>query len=306
MMRSLVRRPVLAAARAALGLVLATRPGLRAVNRLHAALSPGQKRRFFHRFMAPGYRLEGRWAVDFAGRRILLPLHRDFALAWCAAVAFHGYDPEIHAFYEWLVQGPRRPRAVLDVGGSYGAHSLRFLAHGIRTLTVEPNPACHAYFRECCALNGLRPELHAVALGEATGRAELAFPRDATYLGTTAARARARWGARPDVETLEVPVVTLDELVEREGVTPDLIKIDTEGGELGVLRGAGRTLARARPLVLFESWTGDPDRPSLFDLLAGAGYAVQAPAPPFLQGPELARPAFLASPGTNFLARPRD
>jgi hypothetical protein len=51
----------------------------------------------------------------------------------------------------------------------------------------------------------------------------------------------------------DVPVRTLDRLLA-EGLTraPDLIKIDTEGGELAVLRGARELLAAHRPLVVFE------------------------------------------------------
>lgn len=43
---------------------------------------------------------------------------------------------------------------------------------------------------------------------------------------------------------IEVRVTTIDELCERYGFTPDLIKIDVEGYEVGVLEGAKQTLSR--------------------------------------------------------------
>jgi hypothetical protein len=50
-----------------------------------------------------------------------------------------------------------------------------------------------------------------------------------------------------------VPVVTVDDTVAELGLDRvDFIKIDVEGGELGVLQGAEGTLLRDQPLLLFE------------------------------------------------------
>jgi FkbM family methyltransferase len=281
------------------------------VNRLHRALPPEHKRRFFHAFLDCAAGVEGTWRVDFAGRPILLPLHRDFAFSWTAALGFHGYDPALHAFYEALVQGPRPPRTVFDVGANYGAHSIRFLVHGARTVSFEPNAACHPWFREWCALNGVRPEIRPVAVGPGPGEVELAVPGGALHLGTTTAAARARWDGR-DVRVVTVPQVSLDDVVAGEGAVPDLVKIDVEGGELGVLRGARRLLDRGRPVVVLESWRRSPDRPALAALLAAAGYRLSAVAwgPPAPAGGAAGEPldaaAFVTSPAENFVAWPRE
>jgi FkbM family methyltransferase len=51
--------------------------------------------------------------------------------------------------------------------------------------------------------------------------------------------------------TLSVPVVALDDYFEaRDKVT--LLKIDVEGAELGVLKGAERILRQHGPLLVFE------------------------------------------------------
>jgi hypothetical protein len=42
----------------------------------------------------------------------------------------------------------------------------------------------------------------------------------------------------------DVPMVTLDEIADRLGLTPDWIRMDVQGFELSVLRGARRILAR--------------------------------------------------------------
>lgn len=56
---------------------------------------------------------------------------------------------------------------------------------------------------------------------------------------------------------INVPIRLLDDLIPAEGV--DVIKIDVEGAELGVLRGGQNILASSRPIVMFESGPGDPN-----------------------------------------------
>ena len=284
--------------------LLNTAPGLTLVNRIHRALTAAQKRRFFYLAYDESCRVDGPWLVDFGGRRLVLPLHRDFPLAWIAATAFHGYDTEVHELYETLVRGPERPRVFFDVGASYGLHSLKLLAHGVRVVSFEPNVDCHAFFLDACFVNGLRPDVRAVAVGRVGGLATLAFPTGRTYLGTTAPDTVERWSEAVEVVTRRVPETTLDEIADTDGLVPDLVKIDTEGSELAVLEGAETILERARPLVVLESWRASEARTPLFRLLAAHGYRLQALRFGARPSPALAFSDFLASPATNFLARP--
>ncbi len=48
-----------------------------------------------------------------------------------------------------------------------------------------------------------------------------------------------------------VQMVTLDDILS--DIAPDVMKIDVEGAELGVLRGGQRTIEQNRPLIMFES-----------------------------------------------------
>jgi FkbM family methyltransferase len=293
-----VARPLL---RAALR-VRSVRP---AVNALHRVLPLRQKRRFFHYFAAEPIRLDGTWTVDVAGRALRLPMMRDFPLSWLAVVAFHGYDSEVHVFYEEILTSPRRPRVMIDVGANHGLHALKFLAHGVRAVAVEPNPACHAYFRQACALNGFIPEVHGVALGATPGEVVLAIPGVETYRATTMADVRARWPSGVTVTSVRAPRTTLDAFTAAHDLTPDLVKIDTEGGELEVLRGASRTLAAAQPVILFESWPDSATRSPLFALLDTAGYRIRALSFSPAETAALDAATFAGSPATNFLATPR-
>jgi hypothetical protein len=122
----------------------------------------------------------------------VLPLRRDFALAWIAATGFHGYDTEMHELYESLVRGPRPLRVFYDVGASYGLHSLKLLAHGAgRVVRAEHRlpPILRGVLR------ARRPASRPAARrGRAvSGPAELRIPNGQSWLGTTAAPAARRW-----------------------------------------------------------------------------------------------------------------
>ncbi|HZH86390.1 MAG TPA: FkbM family methyltransferase [Brumimicrobium sp.] len=62
----------------------------------------------------------------------------------------------------------------------------------------------------------------------------------------------------PEIEEIKVALKTLDELIPSEEKI-HFIKIDVEGGEFGVLKGAQKLLERNKPIILFECGKGASD-----------------------------------------------
>lgn len=89
----------------------------------------------------------------------------------------------------------------------------------------------------------------------------------------------AHWGH--DVGHRAVPCQTLDSAAGMFGM-PDFVKVDTEGGEGGVLRGAETLLASGRPRWLIEFHTRDLYTECV-SLLEGAGYEVETVRHPHYQ-----------------------
>jgi FkbM family methyltransferase len=283
---------------------VSTRAGFRVTNLVHGCLPRSVRRRLFYLCADERWPVEGHWKVHFAGRRVVLPLSRDFPLAWPAALGFDGYDPEMHDLYAALVRGERPPRVFFDVGASYGLHSLRLLAHGIRVVSFEPNPRCHEFFTECCRANGLTPCIEPLAVGEFCGSVNFAAPVDSTWLGSTLPEVWESWRGGA-IDRWSVPQVSLDTYVAEQGPVPDLIKIDVEGAEDAVLHGAIGLLTAIRPTVLFESWPAPAKRAELYALLESLDYDIATVAMG-TQGAALTEPDFSTSVATNFLARPRE
>lgn len=137
------------------------------------------------------------------------------------------------------------PATVLDVGASSGQFAVFAAARWprARIVSFEPIPAAQA--RYAAAMRG-RAVLHPVAVGAAPGRATLhvAAADDSSSLLPITERQIASYPGTQEQHTLEVDVVTLDDHLDRDLPAPWLLKIDVQGFELEVLRGATATLER--------------------------------------------------------------
>lgn len=143
----------------------------------------------------------------------------------------------------------------VDVGAHRGLHTLpmaRAVAPGGRVWAFEPLPACR---RELVAALGNEPGPVAAtvsvcreALSDFVGAADYVVAVDApAYSGLR----RRTYDVPTRLETMRVDVTTLDDVFgECDGLR--FIKIDAEGGEYHILRGAHRCLRRYRPLICFE------------------------------------------------------
>jgi FkbM family methyltransferase len=133
---------------------------------------------------------------------------------------------------------------VVDVGANVGSHAIplaRTLGASTQVHAFEPHPRVFAYLQANAALNRLTNlRLYNLALGDCEG--EVAF--------TDVRSDDLNRVAIHSTGALTVPMKPLDciETLVNEPIT--LLKIDVEGYELFVLRGAEATLARTRFLYL--------------------------------------------------------
>jgi FkbM family methyltransferase len=273
----------------------------------------------FHQAFQPGSDFPidpGSWTIDFAGKTLKLPLVPErMWLDWLLALATLGIDQTVKKTYAAIVSSSRKPDLFLDVGANYGTHSLLFLAHGIRTWSFEPNARCYPYFIESCGLNAFNPHLERVAISSSRGQAKLYFPEHDTWYGTISDFPPENPEEidlvfppenREAIDLVETPVElrTLDDYYGDviQSARRILIKIDTEGHELDVLRGASMTLGRC-PLVLFETYYDAAGRGVLFDMLAREEYRIFGlPWSPDGESVALARESFLSDPAVDYIA----
>ena len=207
------------------------------------------------------------------------------------------YEPEVFALCARLVD-PERD--VVDVGANAGFFSVglaRRLREG-RLVAVEPSVAMADRLRANLARNGLAETVTVLqsALSDASGEAVLhTVEGNEEYgtLGVLVHHGLDRVNTLPSAET--TPTERLDDIVARLGLRPALLKVDVEGFEGHVFRGAQRTLAEHRPAVVTEFnaslLRANGDSPeALISLFERAGYRV---LDPFSPGHPPVTPTFL-------------
>lgn len=140
-----------------------------------------------------------------------------------------------------------KPGIFVDVGAYIGTHTIYFSKiMERRVIAFEPNPASFSDLSSNITLNKVAHLVttHQAALGAADSKGDIIVD-DASNLGS------AKFSPNP--EGL-IRLSLLDDLLpQNENIS--LIKIDTEGFEVDVLRGACETLARCKPVVIVECIT---------------------------------------------------
>jgi FkbM family methyltransferase len=175
---------------------------------------------------------------------------------------------------------PPAAATVVDVGGHSGvvADALDFLYRPRRLWVVEPNPALTGPLR---ARFAHRPHVTVVpqCLGDAEGETNFFVHEFEAASSQFECRPGhlARMGFSEQRDRLVVPMTTLQRLLERDD-TPviDLLKLDCQGAELAVLRGAGARLRDIRAVyceVSFEAiYAGAPLFGEVHRFLRDAGF----------------------------------
>jgi FkbM family methyltransferase len=139
---------------------------------------------------------------------------------------------------------------VIDVGANIGIYSLPWAAVNadVTVHCFEPNPAVRRRLARNVALNRLaaRIRLHTQALSDHAGTATLYGSDDMSSLN------KGVYTGTGQAVPAEVPLARLDDIVGIEGPPVSLMKVDVQGHELEVLRGADAVISHHRPALILE------------------------------------------------------
>jgi FkbM family methyltransferase len=164
------------------------------------------------------------------------------------------FDPLFPHYYTTPPVRLTQNSLILDVGACEGLFAYRILKQGQarKVICFEPSERTAAYTRLGAEVNGLSDQIYVetLAVGRASGRI------------------RFLEGDAPDANRVElnladptpgpmVRVVSLDDYCSDQGITlssRDLIKIDAEGADVDVLKGAERLIRSSSPQIAVTTY----------------------------------------------------
>ena len=171
--------------------------------------------------------------------RVDWQLHRSFA--------YGSWEPEVvRSIQDHVHSGTR----VLDIGAQSGFYSLllsRLVGPEGTVFAFEPLPANFRILEENLRLNSIQNVMiRREAVSDFSGNISFDFPREEVSLIAGPLLPSDNLG------TFQVPAISLDEFVRQTGGPIHFIKMDVEGAETAVLRGAVQTLKAFHPSMVVE------------------------------------------------------
>jgi FkbM family methyltransferase len=199
-----------------------------------------------------------------------------------------------------------RNKIFLDVGAHIGSVIFKVLNYDpqIKVIAVEAIPKKAQDLR----LTFPSAQVYAYAVGESNE--EVSFyinPKKSAYSSLM------RPLNNQDFVEIKVPMKRIDDFVDGE---IDVIKIDVEGAELGVLKGGKQVISKNRPIIMFESSRTKKDdfnysKHDLWKFFNDLGYLLFIPNRLAHYGPALTLDGFIESHyyprrTTNYFAIPTE
>lgn len=193
----------------------------------------------------------------------------DTDLIQSSIVINDGYYEEATLYYIQKKYEDRiKGKIILDIGANIGNHSIFFLKHlfPAKVCSFEPVKPTFEILEKNVSINHLEDiiEIHNIAVGDRNYRGTY-DTYDLNNIGGTSIYEQEDGG---------IDIITIDELnLQNVG----FIKIDVEGFEEKVVRGALDTIKRFHPVMLIEIWETTKSFEKIYDMLVNdMGYKVYA------------------------------
>lgn len=152
---------------------------------------------------------------------------------------------------------------VYDIGGNIGYHTVAFSSLAKEVHTFEPNQK-NFYLLEKNTEKLKNVYLYNCACSDANGRSKISDYN----LDEVGNFGQCEMTSRDGVPAQECLTIMLDDLILP---LPDVMKIDVEGHESRVIKGAYETIKRSNPVILYESMSSDGFS-EIYRMLTGLSY----------------------------------
>ncbi|MFY0687780.1 MAG: FkbM family methyltransferase [Cyclobacteriaceae bacterium] len=162
----------------------------------------------------------------------------------------HGKDNLLDNFFRLLLENKFRPKHILDIGANHGTWTRNALTYFPETnfTMIEPQEWLSESSKDLVLLENVEIDWCGVGAKEGEFNLTVHDRDDSSTFRLTEQEAKAR-----GFKQVKIPVKTVDQIIgESSFSNPEIIKIDAEGMDLEVLKGAERTI-KGCEFVLIEA-----------------------------------------------------
>ena len=174
-------------------------------------------------------------------------LHNRFAFS-----NFQAWGANHNRGFQACIEAARGKTCVMDIGAHIGLVTLplsKVIAKTGIVFAFEPAKANATFLKEHLLANGIE---NVEVITDLVGSEELDSVRFFESANDSGMNTIASSGSGRGYGVSLRRQVTLDKFCTDRNLSPELIKIDTEGAEVGILKGAFDTLRRCRPIMFLS------------------------------------------------------
>jgi len=174
------------------------------------------------------------------------------------------YEPEETRFAARLINETSH---CVDVGANFGYFTcaLGRMAWRGWVVGIEPDPEIAALLQVNVEINWISKVARVLNNAAADKPGRLRLRRHRGYSANTTIAGVEKASESPNREVFEVEAIPVDSLLPQLGGRVDFLKVDVEGAEPLVFRGARETIARNRQITVLMEWSPEQLRAAGFD-----------------------------------------
>ncbi len=212
--------------------------------------------------------LKQRFLLSFLVRLLNLPITKRVTLFWGRKICLPLYDINSRYMYffgilgkeelpliKYLIKNQEKLAVFYDIGANHGFYSnlVSDYLTDSKVYAFEPNPGLKDFLNKNLSKN---VRLENIALTNKSGTISFYSSLETGASGISTTETTVANKKNKHFTEIIVNAITFDEYCSQNEI-PTFIKLDVEGGELNVLKGAEKILKVHSPIIAMEAWSGE-------------------------------------------------